>query len=172
MRCIKLLMAMILVIGCDRQQADNSPVAGVDRPESAAKTNVTAVTNPDPIASGNVAVAQGNSGSTSPCMMQGADQLAVKPMRALGTEPFWSARVEGRCVTYATPEDQQGTRIWTRYSAEADGGAWTGQLGGKKFELRIRSEPGCSDGMSDKRYPQAAELLVQGEQRRGCAELL
>jgi uncharacterized membrane protein len=44
-----------------------------------------------------------------------------------------------------------------------------GAHAGKKFELRIRPAPGCSDGMSDRRYPSAAELLVDGERRQGCA---
>jgi len=36
--------------------------------------------------------------------------------------------------------------------------------------MRVRAQPGCSDGMSDRRYPLAAELTVGGEERRGCAE--
>jgi uncharacterized membrane protein len=105
--------------------------------------------------------------------MQGADRLEVAPIRAVGTEPFWGARVEGRCVTYSTPENQQGVRVWTRYSAEPKGGGtWVGQLEGKKFEMRARPQAGCSDGMSDERYPLAVELAVNGEQRKGCAEPL
>lgn len=107
------------------------------------------------------------------CSMQGTERLQVRPVRAIGTEPFWNARVDGRCVTYSHPDDQAGTRVWTRYAAGSGaGGTWTGALGGRRFELRIRPQPGCSDGMSDRRYPLAAELLVGGEQRRGCAEPL
>jgi uncharacterized membrane protein len=107
------------------------------------------------------------------CHTQGSDRLQVRAVRALGTEPFWNARVDGRCVTYSHPDDQRGTRIWTRYTAGAGGGGtWSGALGGRRFELRIRPQPGCSDGMSDRRYPFAAELAVAGEQRRGCAEAL
>ncbi|HYJ29687.1 MAG TPA: hypothetical protein VEW25_05025 [Allosphingosinicella sp.] len=107
------------------------------------------------------------------CAMQGSERLQVRPLRALGTEPFWNARIAGRCVTYSHPEDQAGTRIWTRYSAgTGGGGTWSGALGGRRFELRIRPQPGCSDGMSDRRYPLAAELFVNGERRTGCAEPL
>jgi uncharacterized membrane protein len=102
--------------------------------------------------------------------MQGSERLSVASLRAVGTEPFWGARIEGRCVTYSHPEDQSGTRIWTRYSpAAGGGGTWAGALGGRRFELRIRPQPGCSDGMSDQRYPFAAELFVAGERRTGCA---
>jgi uncharacterized membrane protein len=94
----------------------------------------------------------------------------VAPRRAVGTEPFWGARIEGRCVIYSHPDDPEGTRVWTRYSKGAKGESWSGALGGKPFELRIRPQAGCSDGMSDRKYAFAAELKVAGEQRKGCAE--
>ncbi len=106
----------------------------------------------------------------SPCMTQGSERLRVRPLRAVGTEPFWAARIEGRCVTYSHPDDQDGTRVWTRYDAGAGGGEWSGSLGGQHFELRTRAAPGCSDGMSDIRYPIAVELIVHGERRNGCAQ--
>jgi uncharacterized membrane protein len=108
--------------------------------------------------------------SASPCRVQGSEPLRLTPLRAVGTEPFWAARIEGRCVTYSHPEDQQGTRVWTRYTPGRDGGIWSGALGGRRFELRTRAHPGCSDGMSDKHYPLAVELIVAGERRTGCAE--
>ena len=96
--------------------------------------------------------------SASPCLMQGSERLRVTPLRAVGTEPFWGARIEGRCVTYNHPEDQDGTRVWTRYTPSPSGGTWVGALGGSRFELRTRAAPGCSDGMSDRRYPIAVDL--------------
>lgn len=110
------------------------------------------------------------SNSAHACLMQGKERLRVTPYRAVGTEPFWGARIEGRCVTYSHPEDQSGTRVWARYTKGQGGEAWEGALGGKPFELRIRPARGCSDGMSDKRYPLAVDLTVNGEQRKGCAE--
>lgn len=108
--------------------------------------------------------------SVSPCFVQDGQQLSTRPLRAVGTEPFWGARIEGRCVTYLHPEDQQGTRVWTRFTATSQGGLWSGALGGRQFELRTHAAPGCSDGMSEKIYPVAVELLVHGERRKGCAE--
>ena len=105
----------------------------------------------------------------NPCLVQDGVPLQVAPRRAVGTEPFWSAQIVGRCVTYAHPEDQSGTRIWTRYAKGPDGETWSGALGGQPFELRTRSRPGCSDGMSDRSYPLSAELKVRGEKRSGCA---
>jgi uncharacterized membrane protein len=109
--------------------------------------------------------------NVSACLIQGDDRLSNPPLRAIGTEPFWGAKIEGRCVTYSHPEDQQGTRVWTRYTPGAGGGGtWRGALGGKPFVLTARPEAGCSDGMSDNRYPLAVDLTVGGEERRGCAE--
>ena len=72
---------------------------------------------------------------------------------------------------YSPLEDQQGTRVWTRYTPGAGGGGtWRGALEGKPFVLTARPEAGCSDGMSDNRYPLAVDLTVGGEERRGCAE--
>ncbi|HYW16572.1 MAG TPA: hypothetical protein VE891_10535 [Allosphingosinicella sp.] len=108
-------------------------------------------------------------GAGSPCLVQDGKALPAAAFRALGTEPFWNARVEGRCVTYSHPEDQKGTRIWARFTPARGGGTWSGSLEGKRFELRIRPGAGCSDGMSDRSYPLAAELVAGGERRQGCA---
>ena len=127
-------------------------------------------------ASGEAPAAVNATGNSSPsakpgaCMMQDGKLLAVEPLRALGTEPFWGAQIEGRCVTYSHPEDQKGTRIWTRYTETTGGGRWSGSLDGRKFELVTRNAPGCSDGMSDNKFPIAVDLMVNGEQRKGCAK--
>lgn len=142
-----------------------SPPANLARAFVAACAETAALARPAPAKAGPAA-------ASSPCLMQGSERLTVGPLRAVGTEPFWAARIEGRCVTYSHPDDQAGTRVWTRFTPGPGGGTWAGALGGRRFELRIRPQPGCSDGMSDRRYPLVAELLVAGEQRRGCAEPL
>jgi uncharacterized membrane protein len=108
----------------------------------------------------------------SPCLVQDGKALAVAPVRALGTEPFWNARVEGRCVTYSSPDEPKGTRVWARFTPAPGGGTWSGSLSGRRFELEVAPKPGCSDGMSDKSYPLAAELHVGGKRLKGCAEPL
>ena len=107
--------------------------------------------------------------NVSACLIQDGEELRNTPIRAIGTEPFWGARVEGRCVTYSTSEDQDGTRIWTRFNPGPDGGVWVGSLDGKPFKLVSRLRQGCSDGMSDRSYPLDAMLTVRGEERSGCA---
>lgn len=96
--------------------------------------------------------------------------IPANRIKAVGTEPFWAAQVEGRCVTYSHPENQSGTRVWTQFSGTTESGTWSGFLDEQPFVMRTRPQQGCSDGMSDKRYPIAVELRVRGEERRGCAE--
>lgn len=110
--------------------------------------------------------------SAGACRVQDGKTLPPNLIKALGTEPFWAARVDGRCVTYMTPDDQKGTRIWTSFTGSRDKGVWTGFYQNRRFVLRTRPAPGCSDGMSDNRYPLAASLSVAGEERSGCAEPL
>ena len=105
----------------------------------------------------------------SACRVQDNAVLSNEPLKVVGTEPFWGARVDGRCVTYSTPENQTGTRIWTRFTPSADGGTWAGVYEGKPFELTTRKVKICSDGMSDTIYPIEAELKVSDEALRGCA---
>lgn len=106
------------------------------------------------------------------CRIQDDKTLPPNLLKAIGTEPFWAARVEGRCVTYSHPENPAGTRIWTRFTGTRDNGVWSGFYEGRRFVLRTRPQPACSDGMSDRRYPIAVGLSVGGEERNGCADLL
>ena len=162
MRVGVLMMAGWFLAGCGGPGGEASSDAKAEPQQSAAANEAVPRAPPPEVA---------DAAPVSPYLMQGAERLRVAPIRAVGTEPFWGARVEGRCVTYSTPENQQGVRVWARY-AEAAGtrATWVGQLDGKPFEMRISPEPGCSDGMSDERYPLAVELTVHGEQRRGCAK--
>ena len=108
--------------------------------------------------------------STGACQTQDGGGLPRKRLRAVGTEPFWGAEVDGRCVTYSTPEKQSGTRVWTHFDAAAN--QWEGVLDDKSFKLTIEAHEGCSDGMSDRSFPFVAIVKVGGEERRGCAEPL
>lgn len=108
-------------------------------------------------------------GTQGPCLVQDGEPVPANAIRGLGTEPFWNVVVEGRCVTYLTPEDQDGTRVWTKFSGTAENGRWAGALDGQPFVMETRPDPQCSDGMSDNIFPIAVTLTVRGEQRIGCA---
>ena len=108
---------------------------------------------------------------THPCHVQDGRLIRLS-MRALGTEPFWNAAIDGRCVTYSTPENQAGPRLWTRVGDGPDGPIFTGAYQGRPFALVLRPSPRCSDGMSDREYDWEARLTVGGEERRGCGETI
>lgn len=150
-----------LLAGCGAPQSakenPSAPAAGVQAATSEA---------PEPGLTDNATVP--SSDAVHPCMTQDGKALTQK-LKALGTEPFWAAEVEGRCVTYKTPEDQHGTRVWTQIDEKPDGTVWNGGLDGHQFQLTVKPRAGCSDGMSDRVYPMEAVLRVLGETRRGCA---
>lgn len=94
----------------------------------------------------------------------------------VGTEPFWSGKVNGSTFRYETPEnttvkspdEPKGEEIAVTRFAGRNGLSFTGTLDDKDFVAAVT--PGeCSDGMSDRKYPFTAMLQVRGENRLGCA---
>lgn len=87
---------------------------------------------------------------------------------ALGTEPFWSARVEGNSLTWSTPENSAGTRIAVTRFAGNGGLGISGTMDGAPLQMAVT--PGsCSDQMSDRRYPFTVTLTIGNAQFSGCA---
>lgn len=147
--------------------------AGCSAPQPATESALTQErdaheANSEASTTGQAGSAAAPSGAAHPCNSQDGKAVTRK-LKALGTEPFWAADVEGRCVTYRTPQNQSGIRIWTQMVEEAGGTVWNGAIDGRQFQLRVKPASSCSDGMSDRVYPMEAVLRVMGETRRGCA---
>jgi uncharacterized membrane protein len=170
-RAMKQLWPILILALCAcSQPAQQSGPQGSDPRDEPATAPISA---PYAQPSGNKANAsQPAAPKESACRVQDNAVLSNGPLKVVGTEPFWGARIDGRCVTYSTPENQGGTRIWTRYTAGSDGGSWVGAYQGKPFELKTHNVESCSDGMSDTVYPIEAVLKVSGEDLRGCAQPL
>jgi len=162
------VFAALSLLGCGRATGDRSAPehAVADEPRDAP----AAVPAPQTPADATAQPAEPSKDAVSACLIQDGRRIPENPIRAVGTEPFWAADVHGRCVAYSTPENQSGTRVWTKFEGRSDEGKWTGALDGQTFVMTTRRQAGCSDGMSDKSYPIAVTLAVRGEQRRGCAE--
>lgn len=83
--------------------------------------------------------------------------------RAIGTEPFWDLEIGGELVF-----TDRGNGISVRQPAPlpiatSNGETWrTPRI--QATVTRIR----CSDGMSDRTYPDTVEVLVDGRRYRGC----
>ena len=85
-----------------------------------------------------------------------------------GTEPFWGARIEGKTLTYSTPEDIDGQAISVTRFAGRGGLSFSGELNGQVLDLAVT--PGeCNDGMSDRVYPFTATLRIGERDLQGCA---
>jgi uncharacterized membrane protein len=162
----RIAIALVLLL-CGCSQAGEAPQSNIVSNDLAAPAPET----PAERQSGEEAAPPG-AAAAGPCLVQDGVPVSANAIRAIGTEPFWGARVEGRCVTYSTPEDQDGTRIWTKFAGRAESGRWSGALDGQPFVMETRPQADCSDGMSDNVYPIAVTLTVRGEERRGCAEPL
>jgi uncharacterized membrane protein len=153
---------LISACGAPEQQVNNGATASqpAEQPDAAMSEPV----RNEPQADRPTHQPQGNA-----CRTQDGEAL-THAIKAVGTEPFWAAEIEGRCVTYKTPDDQQSTRVWTRVRGTSAETAWDGALHGKQFQLTVKPKADCSDGMSDKVYSLEAVLRVDGEVRHGCAE--
>lgn len=170
MRQWSILLCATVALGCnhagntadDEPQKQGSTTVMHDHHAPAATTS-TSSQPPKPL------TARTSAANSNPCLLQHGREVPENRLRIIGTEPFWSAVVEGRCITYSTPETQSGVRIWTAFSGSWNEGRWTGSLGKKRFLLVTKPDRLCSDGMSDRRYPLAVTLTIGREKRRGCA---
>jgi uncharacterized membrane protein len=88
-------------------------------------------------------------------------------LRFTGTEPFWGGSVTCSTLTYATPENPDGTTIPVRRFAGNNGLGFSGTLAGAAFHMAVADAP-CSDGMSDRTYPFTVMLQIGDDQRSGC----
>jgi len=93
----------------------------------------------------------------------------ARPVRALGTEPFWSVDLTGTEMVYTAPEPPeqrarqpnpvvQGTTV--TYAAET--------ADGTVLEVTLVATE-CSDGMSDRTYPLTALVKLGDRELTGCA---
>lgn len=146
------LYALVLLSACGEKPAQVPDMVTTD-PEAS------------PVASQSVAP------SAPPAVVapSSASEAPLPVMQALGTEPFWSIRIEGGKLTWSSPEDMPGTPFTTASGKARDGGwRYVGTLKGEPAELVIA--PGkCSDGMSDTVYPYTARLALGTQRLSGCA---
>ena len=170
MRPFLTLTALFTLAACASREEANSSIVTVNDGNGTSQWEVRE--EPPPSATPTPASDGPKVQDANACSTQDRAKLAIAPISGIGTEPFWTVRTEGRCVTYSTPEDQSGTRVWTTATTTAGATKWVGALRGKPFELIVTPKADCSDGMSDKTYPMEIVLKVNGEVRHGCASPL
>ncbi|MDZ4370566.1 MAG: hypothetical protein U1C74_03995 [Phenylobacterium sp.] len=139
-RTVTLIASAMILAGCQPQDAEVSPAApSATAPKAAA----------------------------SPA---GATMDISQPIVARGTEPFWAIRVtNGKTLTYSAPGEPD--RVFEAQGAAVSPGraTWVAQgPGGEQVTLTMYASD-CSDGMSDLRYPWAAEAAMPNRLLHGCA---
>lgn len=101
-------------------------------------------------------------------MMLGEVDLS-RPLRALGTEPFWGVEVSLDEIVF-TGVDRADFRAAGPVLRLAGAGAVFTAEDASGAELTLTLKPDkCSDGMSDWVYPLSAEVKFGGETLSGCA---
>lgn len=144
--------AGLALAGCEQSQP--TPFA------EPAETNVAA----NPVASEPAASAQNADAAVA------VDDPKFTTFRALGTEPFWNVAVDGKTITYTSPDNLEGVRFEATRDTDPGVLMMTGTMEDQAFVLTVRKEA-CSDGMSDKSYAYSATVEIGDGEQKGCALL-
>lgn len=99
----------------------------------------------------------------TPGIVGGVD--LASPVRALGTEPFWSVEIRPQELVLAGV-DRPEVRF-ANPSTSIDGETAVVAAEGLTVTLKAAT---CSDGMSDRTYPLEAEVKAGAEVLKGCAQ--
>src|SRR3954470_118647 len=88
------------------------------------------------------------------------------PYHALGTEPFWNLLIDERNLTFTQPDAQPITQ-----PTPAVIHGFAGEIY-QTPRINVNIVHGtCSDGMSDRTYPDKVQVTVDGRQFNGCGVL-
>lgn len=90
----------------------------------------------------------------------------------IGTEPFWNVKIREGGVSLTRPDHPEVRNANPGVRLDGQQGVWDSN-GLKEDEGRLvaRLTPGvCSDGMSDRVYRFSAEIWIDGETLKGCAD--
>lgn len=81
-----------------------------------------------------------------------------------GTEPFWGVKIRKDKITLSRPDHPDLVAANTGAEVSGKTATWKSN----ELTITLKSQPGCSDGMSDRRYPYAAQVKVGDEVLKGC----
>ena len=88
------------------------------------------------------------------------------PYRAIGTEPFWNVLIDERDVTFTQPDAQPIRQPVPKVIIGIAGEIYKTP----RIDVNI-VHARCSDGMSDRVYPDKVQVTVDGKQFNGCGGL-
>ena len=88
------------------------------------------------------------------------------PYHALGTEPFWNLLIDEHNLTFTQPDAQPILQPTPKVIIGFAGEIYqTPRIGVNIVHTK------CSDGMSDRSYPDKVQVTVDGRQFNGCGGL-
>ena len=89
------------------------------------------------------------------------------PYHALGTEPFWNLLIDDHDITFVEPDAQP-----VKQPVPAPINGFAGPIyQTPRINVNIVKNVKCSDGMSDRVYPDKVQVTVDGRQFNGCGGL-
>lgn len=92
-----------------------------------------------------------------------------KPLRALGTEPFWGVELTGTEMVYTSPEPPEQRAAQPEPVLQGTTAVWESKTAaGTAFSVTLVATE-CSDGMSDRIYPLTAMVMIGETRLSGCA---
>ena len=89
------------------------------------------------------------------------------PYHAVGTEPFWNLLIDEHHLTFTQPDAQPIQQPTPRVIVGIAGEIYKTP----RINVNIVHARGCSDGMSDRVYPDRVQVNVDGRQFNGCGGL-
>ena len=90
-------------------------------------------------------------------------------VRALGNEPFWHVELAPAGITYSRMGEDPLTGPVTDPTVTGNMAVWQTTLPDQTALSVTLTGTDCSDGMSDRVYPLAAQVKVGDETLEGCA---
>ena len=88
------------------------------------------------------------------------------PYHAVGTEPFWSLLIDARDLTFTQPDAQPIRQPRPQAIVGIAGEIY------QTPRINVNIVHGsCSDGMSDRTYPDKVQVTVDGRRFNGCGGL-
>ena len=92
-----------------------------------------------------------------------------QPVRALGTEPFWSLELNGTDMIYTSPEPGELRAPQPAAVVQGTVAMFEAATGdGQPMKVTLTATE-CSDGMSDRTYPLTAIVELGERTLTGCA---
>jgi uncharacterized membrane protein len=99
------------------------------------------------------------------CATLPAPEQTATMYRAVGTEPFWALTLTGREMIFG---EANTTLPVSEPQPEPIHGFAGDIYQGKRISLNIVRGQRCSDGMSDRIYPDKVQVRIDGRSFEGC----